>query len=79
MVKIADGVPVIVHTKKENHYKATIDELEAALTDKTKALLINSPSNPTGMVYTEEELKAVADFAVKHNLYVVSDEIYEKN
>ncbi len=78
MVKIADGVPVIVRTKKENHYKITIDELEAALTDKTKALLINSPSNPTGMIYTEEELKAVADFAVKNNLYVVSDEIYEK-
>ncbi len=70
--------PLLSIQKKENHYKATIDELEAALTDKTKALLINSPSNPTGMVYTEEELKAVADFAVKHNLYVVSDEIYEK-
>lgn len=78
MVKIADGVPVIVRTKKENHYKATIDELEGALTKKTKALLINSPSNPTGMVYTEEELREIADFAVKHNLYVVSDEIYEK-
>ncbi|QUI23048.1 pyridoxal phosphate-dependent aminotransferase [Vallitalea pronyensis] len=78
MVKIADGVPVIVRTKKENHYKATIDELEGALTNKTKALLINSPSNPTGMVYTEEELREIADFVVKHNLYVVSDEIYEK-
>lgn len=78
MVKIADGVPVIVRTQKENNYKATIEELEAALTDRTRALLINSPSNPTGMVYTEEELRAIADFAVKHDLYVISDEIYEK-
>lgn len=78
MVKLADGVPVIVYAKKENDFKITIEDLESAVTDKTKALVINSPSNPTGVVYAEEELKAIADFAVKHDLYVISDEIYEK-
>jgi len=78
MVKLADGVPVIVYAKKENNFKVTIEDLEKAVTDKTKALVINSPSNPTGVVYTEEELRAIADFAVKHDIYVISDEIYEK-
>ncbi|WP_341877529.1 pyridoxal phosphate-dependent aminotransferase [Defluviitalea saccharophila] len=78
MVKLADGVPVIVYAKKENNFKVTIEDLEKAITDKTKALVINSPSNPTGVVYTEEELRAIADFAVKHDIYVISDEIYEK-
>lgn len=77
MVKIADGVPVIVHTKAENGFKATAEELAAAVTDKTKAIVLNSPSNPTGMVYTEEELRAIADLAVEKNLFVISDEIYE--
>ncbi|NLM13601.1 MAG: pyridoxal phosphate-dependent aminotransferase [Epulopiscium sp.] len=78
MVKLADGVPVIVYAKKENDFKITIEDLESAVTDKTKAIVINSPSNPTGVVYAKEELKAIADFAVKHDLYVISDEIYEK-
>jgi len=78
MIKLADGVPVIVKTTEENDFKATIEELEKALTPKTKALVLNSPSNPTGMVYTKDELKAIADFAVKNNIYVISDEIYEK-
>lgn len=77
MVKIADGVPVIVHTKPENGFKVTADELKAAITDKTKAIVLNSPSNPTGMVYTEDELRAIADLAVEKNLFVISDEIYE--
>ena len=78
MVKLADGVPVIVYAKKENDFKVTIEDLEKAVTDKTKALVVNSPSNPTGVVYTEKELRAIADFAVKYDLYVISDEIYEK-
>ena len=78
MVKLADGAPVIVYAKKENDFKITIEDLESAVTDKTKAIVINSPSNPTGVVYEKEELKAIADFAVKHDLYVISDEIYEK-
>ena len=77
MVKIADGMPVIINTTEENDFKATVADFERALSPKTKAIIINSPSNPTGMVYTKEELLALADFAVKHNLYVISDEIYE--
>lgn len=77
MVKIADGVPVTLMTKEENGFKTTAKELEAAITPKTRAVVINSPSNPTGMVYTEEELKEIAEVAVRHNIYVVSDEIYE--
>lgn len=78
MIKLADGVPVIINTKEENDFKATVEDLEKALTPKTKAIILNSPSNPTGMVYTKDELKAIADFAVKNNIYVISDEIYEK-
>ena len=77
MIKLADGVPVILETKEENHFKATAAEFEEMITDKTKAIVLNSPSNPTGMVYTKDELEAIAEVAVKHNLYVVSDEIYE--
>ncbi|MCX7715352.1 MAG: pyridoxal phosphate-dependent aminotransferase [Clostridia bacterium] len=77
MVKLADGVPVFIETKEEDGFKATAREIENAITDRTRALVLNSPSNPTGMVYTKEELSAIADVAVKHNIYVVSDEIYE--
>ncbi len=77
MVKIADGVPVVIETKEEDEFKFTAEEFEKAITPKTRALVLNSPSNPTGMVYTEEELRAIADVAVKHEIYVVSDEIYE--
>lgn len=77
MVKLADGVPVILQTKEENQFKFSIEELEAAITPRTRAIIINSPSNPTGMIYTEEEMRDIASVAVKHNIYVVSDEIYE--
>ena len=77
MVKLADGVPVILPTKEENAFKFSIEDLKAVITPKTRAIVINSPSNPTGMVYTEEELRAIADVAVEHDIYVVSDEIYE--
>ncbi len=78
IIKLNDGIPVLVETKKENNFKMTKEELLAAITDKTKAILINSPSNPTGAIYTEEELRDIADIAVAKNLYVVSDEIYER-
>jgi aspartate aminotransferase len=78
MVKLNDGVPVILPTRAENRFKATTNELAGALTGRTKAIVLNSPSNPTGQVYTRHELEAVARFAVAHNLFVVSDEIYEK-
>ena len=77
MVKLADGVPVSLPTKEENGFKATAAEYEAAITPKTRAIVLNSPSNPTGMIYTAEELEAIAEVAVRHNIYVVSDEIYE--
>lgn len=78
LVKLADGVPVFVETKKENNYKYTVEDLEKAVTDKTKAILLNSPNNPTGTIYHEDELLKIADFAKKHNLLIISDEIYEK-
>ena len=78
MVKIAGGVPVIIHTKKENHFMMTQKELEEAYTEKTKAVVLTSPSNPTGMVLSKEDLEMIAAFAVSHDIFVVSDEIYEK-
>lgn len=77
LIKLADGVPVIINTTEEHSFKADAEDFKRALSPKTKAIVLNSPSNPTGMVYTEQELKAIADFAVENNLYVVSDEIYE--
>ena len=78
LVKLADGVPVFVETLKENNYKYTIEDLEKAVSDKTKAILINSPNNPTGTIYNREELIEIAEFAKKHDLLIISDEIYEK-
>ena len=77
MIKLADGEPVIIKTTEANDFKASVEDFKKALTSKTKAIVLNSPSNPTGMVYTEEELRKIADFAVENNLYVISDEIYE--
>ena len=78
MVLIQDGVPVIIQTTEENGFKFTAEDLEAAITDKTKAIIINTPSNPTGMVYSEKELREIAEVIKKYDLYVISDEIYEK-
>lgn len=77
IVKLAGGVPVIVNTTKEQNYKLTAEALEAAVTDKTKALVLNTPNNPTGMLYTEEELRAIAKVVVEKDFYVVADEMYE--
>ena len=77
-VKIAGGVPVILETSSENDFKSTPKQLEKAITDKTKVLILCSPSNPTGSVYTREELQALADVVVKHQICVFADEIYEK-
>ena len=78
MVKMADGCPVFIETNEENDFKFTMDQLENAFSSKTRALVLNTPSNPTGMVYTREELAAIAEFAVNHNMYIIFDEIYEK-
>ena len=77
MVKLADGVPVMAYGKKENGYKLTAEQIQGAITDKTKALIINSPNNPTGMIYTEEELRGIAEVVIKNDIYVISDEMYE--
>ena len=77
MVKLRDGVPVIVQATEEENFLCSPEKIENAITDKTRAIIINSPSNPTGMVYDEESLRKIADIAVKHNIYVISDEIYE--
>lgn len=77
MVKLEDGVPVFAYGKKENNFKITADEIAAAVTDKTKALVLNTPNNPTGMVYSYEELKAIGELAVEKDFYIVADEMYE--
>ncbi|MFG6380059.1 MAG: pyridoxal phosphate-dependent aminotransferase [Lachnospiraceae bacterium] len=77
IVMLADGEPVFVRGEQENGYKVTVDQLQAATTEKTKALILNSPSNPTGMIYSEEELSAIADYVIKNDIYVVADEMYE--
>lgn len=77
IVKLADGVPVFIRAEKEQSYKVTAAQIDAACTSKTKALIINSPNNPSGMIYTREELEAIAEVVVKRDIYVISDEIYE--
>ena len=78
MIRLSDGVPVIVETKEEEFFKFNIDTLEKVVTEKTKAMIINSPSNPTGAIYSKEELEKIAEFAQKHDIIIISDEIYEK-
>lgn len=76
IINMVYGVPVVVETKKENVFKITVEELNQAYTDKTKAIIINSPNNPTGVMYTKGELEKIAEFAVEKDIYVISDEVY---
>jgi aspartate aminotransferase len=78
MVALADATPVIVDTTEKNEFKITPEELKKAITPKTKALILNSPSNPTGNAYTKKELEKIAEIALSKNFFVISDEIYEK-
>ena len=78
LVKLAGGKCVLVDTKKENGYKITAQQFEKAITEKTKCLILNTPNNPTGAVYTESEIREIAKVCEAHNIYVISDEIYEK-
>ena len=78
VVKTLGGVPVYVEASKKNGLKITPEQLEAAITPKTKLLIFNSPCNPTGAVYSEAEVRALAAVCEKHNIFVISDEIYEK-
>ncbi|ASA95722.1 aspartate aminotransferase [Anoxybacillus flavithermus TNO-09.006] len=77
-VKLAGGVPVYVEGLEENEFKITPQQLEQAMTDRTKAVIINSPSNPTGVIYTKEEIQALGEVCLAHDVLIVSDEIYEK-
>ena len=77
IVKLADGIPIFIKTDRKQNYKVTAEQIEAVCTDKTKALILNSPNNPSGMIYTREELEAIAEVAIKKDFYVVSDEMYE--
>ncbi len=78
MVALAEATPVIIETKEENGFKVTPEDLKKAATPRTKALVLNSPSNPTGSAYTKKELEKIAEMAISHNFFVISDEIYEK-
>jgi aspartate aminotransferase len=77
-IKLAGGIPVLVKTKRENEFKITAEELESVITPKSKFLLLNTPGNPTGAVYSRQELEKIAVVCIKHDLMVISDEIYEK-
>lgn len=76
LIRIMGGVPVVVTATEAEDFKLSAAKLEAAITPKTKALILNNPSNPTGMMYGREELQSIADLCVKHEIYVVDDEIY---
>lgn len=78
MIRMVGGVSVIVNAPESQDFKITAQQLEAAITPRTKAFIINNPSNPTGMLYNREELIALTDVCVRHDLYIISDEIYFK-
>ena len=78
MVNLAGGRPVILSTTIDKGFKVTAEDIERHVTPKTSLLILNTPSNPTGAIYTKEELEAIAEVCVKHNIAVISDEIYEK-
>ncbi len=78
LIKLADGTPVFVEANEKAGYKYTIEDLEKVVSDKTKALVLNSPNNPTGTIYQKEELEVIAEFAKKHDILIISDEMYEK-
>ena len=76
LIKLADGKPVFVEGDEKSNYKFTKENLEKAVTAKTKAIVLNTPNNPTGTIYNKEELEVIADFAKKYNIIIISDEIY---
>ncbi len=77
-IKMTGAVPVVINTTEQTRFKVTPEMLEQAITPKTKALILTNPSNPTGMLYSKQELEAIAQVVLKHDLYVISDEIYDK-
>jgi aspartate aminotransferase len=78
LVQMHDGVPILVKTTKDIEFKYTLDSLKQKVSCKTKAIIVNSPNNPTGAIYSIDELRSIANFAKEHDLIIISDEIYEK-
>jgi len=78
IILLAGAKPVIICTTKDTGFKLTIDDLKSAITPKTKCLILNSPSNPTGSVYSKQELEKIAQIAMEYDFYIISDDIYEK-
>ena len=78
IIKLAEGKPVLVPTSEQEGFQLNVDAIAKAITPKTRAILINTPNNPTGALYTEESLRALGKLAVEHDLYIISDEVYEK-
>ncbi len=76
MIHLAGGTPIIIEAGEEQSFKITVDQLESAISEKTKAIIINNPSNPTGMLYTRRELEAIVEVCKKHDIYIIADEIY---
>lgn len=77
-IKLADGIPVEIHLKEENQFRLTADQLRAAITPKSKILMLNYPNNPTGAIMEKEDLEAIADLIIEHDLLVITDEIYSE-
>ncbi len=78
MIKLVGGVPVAIETKKQNNFKLTPEELQEAISDKIKLLIISNPSNPTGAVYTKDELQEIVQICIDKDIYILSDELYER-
>lgn len=78
LIRISGGIPVYIKTKENRDFKFNVSDLNTVLTDNTKAIILNSPNNPTGSIYNEKELSAIGEWAVKNNVFIISDEIYEK-
>ncbi|MBL8060124.1 MAG: pyridoxal phosphate-dependent aminotransferase [Chthonomonas sp.] len=77
-IRLAGGEPRVIHTSQESGFKPTFDQLRGAITPKTRAIIVNSPSNPTGAVQSRETLKEIASLAIKHDFWIITDEIYER-
>ena len=78
IIKLAGAIPVIVNLDAKNNFKINVKQIQAQITEKTKAILINSPNNPSGQVYERTDLEKIATLAIEHDLFIISDEIYEK-
>ncbi|MBQ3420315.1 MAG: aminotransferase class I/II-fold pyridoxal phosphate-dependent enzyme, partial [Romboutsia sp.] len=79
MIKLVNANPIFINTKKENSFKVTKQNLKNNVTPNTKLLILNNPSNPTGSVYSKKELNDIVDFCLNNNIYILDDEIYERN